>query len=234
MGCEELRLVGRLAALAACVPQGARLADIGTDHAYLPIELIQNNVIISAIAGDVHKGPYKAAREHVENLGLQEKISVRLGNGLAVLSPAEVDTVVIAGMGGQTIVEILNQQPEIVKSLERLILQPMVGAAGVRRWLVQNKWFLAAECLVEEDDRLYEIIVAEQGSSPAYESIMYDIGPKLWDEKPSLLTLHVDQLISQTQRVLNEMEHSSNAKISLKHHQYKERLKQLEDKRQCL
>ena len=228
-----MRLVGRLAALAACVPQGARLADIGTDHAYLPIELIQNNVIISAVAGDVHNGPYKAAKEHVENLGLQKKISVRLGNGLAVLSPAEVDTVVIAGMGGQTIIEILDQQPGIVQSLKRLVLQPMVGAAAVRRWLVQNKWYLAAEYLVE-DDRLYEIIIAEQGSSPAYEPIMYDIGPKLWDEKPSLLALHVDQLISQTQRVLNEMEHSSTAKMSIKYHQYEERLKQLEDKRKCL
>ena len=146
-----MRLVGRLAALAACVPQGARLADIGTDHAYLPIELIQNNVIISAVAGDVHNGPYKAAKEHVENLGLQKKISVRLGNGLAVLSPAEVDTVVIAGMGGQTIIEILDQQPGIVQSLKRLVLQPMVGAAAVRRWLVQNKWYLAAQYLVEDD-----------------------------------------------------------------------------------
>ncbi len=234
MGCKNLSLVGRLAALVACVPQGARLADIGTDHAYLPIELVQENIIVSAVAGDVHLGPYKAAKEHVEGLKLEEKISVRLGNGLAVLYPGEVDTAVIAGMGGQTILEILNNNPEVVISLKRLVLQPMVAAAAVRRWLNENGWCLVEEQLVQEDGRLYEIIVAEQGISSACESVMYDIGQKLWDEKSSLLTLHIDQLIAQTKRVLGEMSVSSNAKKSLKYHEYKERLEQLEAKRQCL
>jgi tRNA (adenine22-N1)-methyltransferase len=234
MGCKYLKLVGRLAALAACVPRGARLADIGTDHAYLPIELVQENIIISAIAGDIHIGPYKAAKEHVEALRLKDKISVRLGNGLAVLYPGEVDIAVIAGMGGQTILEILKHNPEVVTSLKRLVLQPMVAAAAVRRWLNENGWCLVEEQLVQEDGRLYEIIVAEQGVSPACESVMYHIGPKLWNEKSSLLTLHIDQLIAQTKRVLAEMAVSSDAQKSLKYHEYKERLKQLEAKRQCL
>jgi tRNA (adenine22-N1)-methyltransferase len=234
MRCENLRLVGRLAALAAFVPQGMRLADIGTDHAYLPIELVQDNVIVSAIAGDVHVGPYKAAKEHVEALGLEQRISVRLGNGMAVISPGEVEIVVIAGMGGQTIIEILNNNPEVTKSLNRLILQPMVAAASVRRWLEKNGWHIVDEQLVQDDGRLYEIVVAEQGISPVYESIMYDIGQKLWNDKPEFLTLHIDQLISQTKRVLGEMAASSNARKSLKYDEYKERLKQLEAKRQWL
>ncbi|MBP2659897.1 MAG: hypothetical protein H6Q69_2929 [Firmicutes bacterium] len=229
-----MRLVGRLAALAACVPRGARLADIGTDHAYLPIELVEKDVIVSAVAGDVHSGPYKAAKEHVEGLSLEGKISVRLGNGLAVLSPLEVDTVVIAGMGGQTIIEILTNHCEIVSSLKRLVLQPMVGAATVRRWLCENHWYVLEERLVQEEGRLYEIIVAEQGDSPRYEPVMYEIGQKLWDEKSPLLILHIDQLISQTKRVVREMECSSDAQKSLKYHEYVTRLKQLEDKRQCL
>lgn len=229
-----MRLVGRLAALAACVPRGARLADIGTDHAYLPIELVEKDVIVSAVAGDVHSGPYKAAKEHVKGLSLEGRISVRLGNGLAVLSPLEVDTVVIAGMGGQTIIEILTNHCEIVSSLKRLVLQPMVGAATVRRWLCENHWYVLEERLVQEEGRLYEIIVAEQGDSPRYEPVMYEIGQKLWGEKSPLLILHIDQLISQTKRVVKEMECSSNAKKSLKYYEYVTRLKQLEDKRQCL
>lgn len=234
MGCKKLRLVGRLAALAAFVPQGARLADIGTDHAYLPIELIQDNIIVSAIAGDIHVGPYKAAKEHVEALGLEQKISVRLGNGMAVLSPGEVEVAVIAGMGGQTIIEILNNSIEVTKSLDRLILQPMVAAASVRRWLGENGWYLADERLVQDDGRLYEIIVAEQGEALICEPVMYDIGQKLWNDKSELLILHVDQLISQTKRILGEMAVSSNARRSLKYSEYKEKLKQLEAKRQCL
>ena len=229
-----MRLIGRLAALAAFVPQGARLADIGTDHAFLPIELVQDNIIVSAIAGDVHVGPYKAAKEHVEALGLEQKISVRLGNGMAVLSPGEVETVVIAGMGGQTIIEILNNNPEVTRSINRLILQPMVAAASVRRWLEENGWYLVDERLVQDDGRLYEVVVAEQGISFVCEPVMYDIGQKLWNDKSELLTLHIDQLIAQTKRVLTEMTVSNNARKSLKYDEYKERLKQLEAKRRCL
>jgi tRNA (adenine22-N1)-methyltransferase len=226
--------MGRLAALAAFVPQGARLADIGTDHAYLPIELVQDNIVVSAVAGDVHVGPYKAAKENVEALGLEQKISVRLGNGMAVLSPGEVEIVVIAGMGGQTIMEILNNSPEVTKSLNRLILQPMVAAASVRRWLEENGWYLVEERLVQDDGRLYEIVVAEQGKALVCEPVMYDIGQKLWNDKPELLTLHIDQLISKTKHVLGEMTASSNARESLKYDEYKARLNQLEAKRRCL
>lgn len=229
-----MKLGERLAALADFVPQGARIADIGTDHGYLPIELIQKEIADFAVAGDVHKGPYLAAKENIENLGLEQKISVRFGNGLGVLSPGEVDTVVIAGMGGSTIVEILTNEPGVTRALTRLILQPMIGAATVRSWLVTNKWCIVDETLVQDDGRLYEIIVAEQGISPEFESIMYDVGMILWEKKPKLLSLHLDQLIAQTKRVLREMTNSDRAQQSVKFNEYVKRLEQLEAKRQCL
>lgn len=229
-----MRLTGRLAALAAFVPQGARLADIGTDHAYLPIELVEQNIAISAVAGDVHVGPYEAATENIKGLGLEHKISVRLGNGLAVIVPGEVDTVVIAGMGGSTIVEILNSTPEVTGSLKRLILQPMVATAMVRRWLLSSGWDIIDEALVQDEGRLYEIVVAEQGISAVWEPIMYDIGMILWKNRPQLLKLHMDHLVAQTERVLREMAASSSARQSTKYHEYMERLQQLEAKRQCL
>ncbi|WP_378953811.1 tRNA (adenine(22)-N(1))-methyltransferase [Pelosinus sp. sgz500959] len=229
-----MKLGERLAALGAFVPQGARLADIGTDHGYLPIELIQKKIAISAVAGDIHKGPYQAAKDNIESLGLEEKISVRFGNGLAVLSPGEVDTVVIAGMGGSTIIEILKSQPEVTSSVTRLILQPMIAAVAVRSWLTANKWCIVDEALVQDEGRLYEIIVAEQGVSPEFESIMYDIGMILWKKKPKLLGLHLDHLIAQTERVLREMANSDSAQQSSKFDEYTKRLEQLEAKRQCL
>ena len=229
-----MKLGSRLAALAAFVPQGARIADIGTDHAYLPIELVQKNIAISAVAGDVHIGPYHAAKENIEGLGLQHKIAVRFGDGLSVLSPGEVDTVVIAGMGGSTIIEILNSSPEITSSLRRLILQPMIATGTVRRWLNTNKWEIVEEALVQDEGKLYEIVVAEQGETFTVEPIMYDIGMILWEHKPALLALHIENLIAQTERVLHEMATSPSARNSSKYDEYVERRKQLEAKRRCL
>lgn len=229
-----MKLGERLAALAAFVPMGACVADIGTDHAYLPIELVLKNIARYAIAGDIHKGPYLAAKENIENLGLAEKISVRYGNGLAVLAPGEVDTVVIAGMGGSLMVEILTSQSPITSSLKRLILQPMIGAATLRRWLIANGWNIIDETLVQDEGRLYEIIVAEQGMTTAYEPILYDIGMILWNKKPKLLALHIKQLIGQTERVLREMATSDVARASEKYIEYNQRLKQLEEKAKCL
>ena len=231
---KNLKLGSRLAALATFVPHGTRIADIGTDHAYLPIELVQQNIAISAVAGDVHIGPYQAAKVNIESMGLNDKISVRLGDGLSVLVPGEVDTVVIAGMGGGTIIEILNNNLEVTSSISRLILQPMVATGLVRRWLVANEWSIVDEQLVQDDGILYEIVVAEQGNSVIPEPIMYDIGMKLWDHKPELLELHIDSLIAQTERVLHEMAISDTARHSPKYDEYLERRKQLEAKRQCL
>ncbi len=229
-----MKLGERLAVLAEFVPQGARVADIGTDHGYLPIELIQKNIAISVVAGDIHKGPYQAAKDNVESLGLEEKISVRFGDGLSVLSPGEVDTVVIAGMGGSTMIEILKSEPKVTGSLTRLILQPMIAAGTLRSWLVSNNWCIVDEALVQDEGRLYEVIVAKQGESPEFEPIMYEIGMVLWEKKPPLLCLHLDHLIAQTKRVVREMANSDNAQQSPKFNEYVKKLEQLEDKRQCL
>src|SRR4051794_11569025 len=102
----SLKLSHRLSALADWVPQGARFADIGTDHAMLPVYLMQNGKINYAVAGDVHAGPVEAARRQVSEAGLEGAVSVRLGDGMSVLSPGEVDTVTLAGMGGSLMVRI--------------------------------------------------------------------------------------------------------------------------------
>ena len=229
-----MKLSKRLAALAAFVPKGARVADIGTDHAYLPIELVQKDIAISAVAGDVHVGPYQAAKDNIESLGLQHKIFVRFGDGLSVLTPKEVDTVVIAGMGGSSIIEILSSAPQMTSSLSRLILQPMIATGTVRHWLNTNQWRIIDEALVQDDGKLYEILVAEQGPSVITEPIMYDIGMILWEKKPELLALHIQNLIAQTERVLSEMSASNTARLSSKYDEYLERRNQLEAKRQCL
>ncbi len=107
-----MKLSKRLATIAALVPPGGRLADIGTDHAYLPVYLVTEGIVPSAVAGEVNEGPFRAAGEALARVGLADRISLRFGDGLAVLAPGEADTAVIAGMGGQTIVDILAARPE--------------------------------------------------------------------------------------------------------------------------
>ncbi|EAX48218.1 protein of unknown function DUF633 [Thermosinus carboxydivorans Nor1] len=229
-----MRLGARLAAIAKLVPSGTRLADIGTDHAMLPVCLVREGVISYAVAGEVHKGPFETAQAAVTRLGLENFITVRFGNGLEVLRPYEVETVVIAGMGGATIIEILSQRPEVTQTLKLLLLQPMVGAAAVRRWLKENGWRLSAEDLVEEEGRLYEIIAAVQGSSPEYEDILYDIGPLLWESRHRLLKQHIAHLIEQITAALMAMAESPQAKSSVKYRDLTRKLAQLEAKRKWL
>jgi len=227
-----LRLSARLQAVANLVEGGTTLADIGTDHAYLPIFLVQEKIVSRAVAGEVSLGPYKAAQQAIENAGLQDSINLRLGNGLQVIKPAEIETAVIAGMGGATIINILQSAPEVVASLKRLIVQPMIAAASVRQWFTKNGWQIVDEVLILDDGRLYEIIAAEHGKSAEFENILYEIGPILWDKKPPLLSVHIDQLINQTKRVIDEMTAGKN--FSAKYYEYNEKLRGLEAKKACL
>lgn len=231
---DGLKLSERLAAIAAMVPSGMTLADIGTDHAYLPIVLALEGKIPRAIAGDVHEGPYKAALDAVRSQGLSECIQVRFGDGLAVLQPGEAAVIAIAGMGGSTIVEILSSRTEILKAASRLVLQPMTAAGTVRRWLSANGWHLSKEELVLEDGRLYEIMAAEQGESPEYETALWEIGPLLWTDRHPLLHLHISQLREKTTRILAEMSGSSKALHTAKYRELELFLKNLEEKQACL
>ena len=156
-----MELSKRLREIVALVPQGIIVADIGTDHALLPIYLIEKGMASKVIASDINRGPFDAARQAVMTKGLQNEIDVRMGDGLDVLSPGEAQVVVIAGMGGNTIREVLATSFETVSLFERLILQPMNDAYDLRCWLVQNGWCFVDEKLVAEGERLYVIIVAE-------------------------------------------------------------------------
>ncbi|NBI29384.1 tRNA (adenine(22)-N(1))-methyltransferase [Chengkuizengella marina] len=156
----------RLKKIADKILPNSKLADIGSDHALLPTYLAQKNRIQWAVAGEVNKGPYEAAKKQVESSNLQDMIKVRLGNGLEVLDKEEVDTIVIAGMGGGLIANILNQ-PFDYTGVNRLVLQPNVAEDKVRRWCIDHNWHLIEEDILEEDRKIYEILVAER-SEDAY------------------------------------------------------------------
>ncbi|WP_276355969.1 tRNA (adenine(22)-N(1))-methyltransferase [Cohnella caldifontis] len=161
------KLSRRLAALAEWVPQGARFADIGTDHALLPVYLAGTGRVRSAVAGDVNAGPVEAARRQVEEAGLTGLVSVRQGDGLSVLEPGDADAVCIAGMGGSLIVRLLEEAGGRLEGVRTLILSPHVAEDAVRRWLADHRYVLDRELLLEEDGVIYTLLRAVAEPDPA-------------------------------------------------------------------
>ena len=151
----------RLSSVAALVRQGSRLADIGTDHAYLPVHLVQSGVCPSAIASDIGAGPLDAARRTVTENGLTSEIALRLGDGLATVSAGEVEDIAIAGMGGETIAAILEAAPWVQNEGIRLILQPMTRAEDLRRWLLTHGFTVLEEHLIIDGRHLYPVLAAQ-------------------------------------------------------------------------
>ncbi len=159
----------RLSAVAVLVRHGSRLADIGTDHAYLPTYLVQTGVCPSAIASDIGAGPLEAARHTVTAAGLTSEIALRLGDGLATVSADEVEDIAIAGMGGETIAAILEAALWVKDHRLRLILQPMTRAEDLRRWLLHNGFSVLEEHLIRDGRHLYPVLAAEYTAAPVCE-----------------------------------------------------------------
>lgn len=159
-----MELTPRLQAIADQVPQGSRLADIGTDHGYLPVWLLLNGKIPSAIASDLREGPLNRARETARQFGQTERISFRLCGGLAEIREEEAEIIVIAGMGGETIAAILDAAPWTRRS--KLLLQPMTGLPELRQWLQHNGYSIEEERIIREGKHLYSIWNVRGGDMP--------------------------------------------------------------------
>lgn len=226
-----MQIDDRLQALAELVPEGCRAADIGTDHGYLAITLLREGRASFVVASDKNQGPYEAAKRTVrENAVPAEAISVRLGDGLQVLEPGEVDTACIAGMGGVLMISILEAAPDVTKRLTTLVLQPMNGAAELRQWLYGHGWHISDESLAVADGRIYEIIQARRGKRTMPLALDLLVGPVLWAKKPPLLRHHIEALLFQLRRVLTGMEKSSRAQQSRKYSQVKKQVMELEER----
>lgn len=205
-----MQLPPRLLAIAGFVPPDRRVVDVGTDHALLPVYLVEKGISPSAVAGDVHSGPYETARKAVARAGFGDRITVRLGDGLAIVESGEVEVAVIAGMGGGTIREIINNSIDTASGMERLVLQPMVDAGALRLWLVQKGWQITDETLVEESGTIYEIIAAERGREEETNPLLLEIGPRLVEKKDPLLKKHLANQARSLKRIIYNLARSES------------------------
>lgn len=172
-----MNLSKRLKRVADFLPKEAVFADIGSDHAYLPCYAILHQQAMRAIAGEITEGPLQSAKQQVHRLDLDHQISVRKGNGLEVIAKGEVNAVTVAGMGGALIANILNEGKHKLTGNERLILQPNIHAHHIRLWLYEEGYELIDEVILEEDGKIYEIIIAEKGDQDkAYEGMSVEAG----------------------------------------------------------
>lgn len=207
-----MQLDARLAAIAAFVPHGTAVADIGADHAYLAATLVMKGIARRAVVGDLSAGACAAARRTVGTQRLTREIDVRQGDGLSVLAPGEAESIVIAGMGGALIREILAGAPEVLADVQTLVLQPMNSAAKLRRWLYENGWDIVDETLARAGGHLYEIIRAERGVRENPDEVFLLIGAKLFEKRDPLLKEHIASKIAKLSRVTAGMNASAAAR----------------------
>ena len=192
----------RMLRTAGFVSRGNRTADVGCDHAYTSIYLIEQGIAPRVIAMDVNAGPLARAKENVRKFGVEETVDLRLSDGLAKLLPGEADTVLIAGMGGPLMERILTAYPETVAAVKELVLQPQSEIAEFRRF-VQNIGFrITEEDMLFEDGKYYTILRAEHGTEELWTEEEYLYGKRLKKTALPVLREFLTEERRKTQEVL--------------------------------
>lgn len=212
-----IELGERLTRVASFVPNGSKVCDVGSDHAYLPVYLIQNDQISCAIAGEVVKGPFLSAKQTVRDYRMEDRIEVRLGDGLQILSKEdEITAVTICGMGGELISRILEAgySGSHLNGRERLILQPNVAEHFVREWLMNHSYQIVEETVVSDNHRLYEIIVAEPVDKRVkYTELELKYGPILLQHPSELSVAKWNRMNRKNKEILEQLQKSKTPQL---------------------
>ncbi|MBC8588364.1 tRNA (adenine(22)-N(1))-methyltransferase [Paratissierella segnis] len=220
-----MKLSNRLKEIVRLTPQNSIVGDIGTDHGYIPAYLIQNNISKYIIATDISQGSLNKAIEYVKIANLENKIETRLGNGLEILQPFEIDTVIIAGMGGLLIKEILEKNQNMTDSITNFIFQPMIASRELRDYLIHNKFKIIEESLAKEDDKFYEIIYAKKGLDFVDKDIYFEIGKSLIMEKHPLLKEFLQNKIQSVLNIIEDLEETPSEKGRARYEELTEKIK---------
>lgn len=225
-----MQLSQRLSSVASMVTAGNCLADVGTDHGYVPIYLYERNIIPRAIAMDVNKGPLERAALHIAESGMKNIIETRLSDGLTALKAGEADSIVIAGMGGPLMIKILSAYPEVTASAKELILQPQSEIAEVRIWLYEQGYEVIEEHMVFEDGKYYPMFKAVKNLEVSKLSdLEYKFGRLEVLGEPEVLKAYIVRELENKQTILKKLNEETTEKSKGRAEEIKGLITELEE-----
>lgn len=211
-----INIQGRLLRIASMVEGYERIADIGTDHAYIPIWLAQTKKCHKIIATDIKVGPLQKAVKNVNKHHVSDKVELRLGNGITSIREGECDAFIIAGMGGVLIADILEESFETVKRAGAIIMQPVYTDEVLREYLHQKGFCIETEALVRDEGRIYVVIKAYYDGVQRKDKLLYyHIGRSLFENEDPLLEAYLERRIRIQTKIVQGMEKSQQQDKSI-------------------
>ncbi len=208
-----MELSPRLQKIASLVPNGSVVADVGTDHGYIPLYLFENNIINHAIAMDVNPMPLRRAQDNITSAGYHNLCEFRLSDGLCNLKSAESDVIVIAGMGGLLIRDILTKGDKVITDDTTLLLQPMIAAPELRCYLFENGFVIDEEYVVREENKFYNIISARRGISLYSPEDKY-LGRNTWHNSPEVFDSYLEYKLKVCTKIINGIKKSKSPDLA--------------------
>lgn len=223
-----MELSKRLQAVADLVSEGLVVADVGTDHGYIPIYLILTKKSPKAYAMDVNKGPLLRAKEHIAEHGLETCIETRLSDGVRALHKGECECVVVAGMGGALTIKIMEEGKDIFRNLKEFVLQPQSELQKVRAYLYQNAYSIVEENMVLDDGKFYPMFRVINGQSQEYHAIELCYGKLLLEQKNAVLKSFLEKEKAVKKLILSNLEQSFGEHIETRRKEIQEELEGIE------
>lgn len=224
-----MELSNRLLEVTKFVPLDSNVLDVGTDHGYVPVYLVKNNISKKVIASDISYGSLEKTINYVNFLDLNDRIFPRLGDGLDIIKPYEIDTVIIAGMGGILISDILDNNKEVCNTIENFIFQPMGASKELRKYLLENDYTIIDESLAKEGKRFYEIILAKKGKGHISKEIYLEISHKLIEKNHPLLKEFIINKKNEVEEIIKKLGDLNNDKVRLRYEDLKNILQAYEE-----
>lgn len=201
-----MELSKRLQCIKSLITDVSRVVDIGTDHGYIPINLVKNSVCNYVVAGDINKGPLEKAEYNIKREGLNEQICCRLGGGFSVVEKGEVQCAIIAGMGGDLIRDIIENDIEKFKELKYAIVQPVQNVDVFRKYIYDKGFRVIEEKMCVEDDKFYEILkISYDSNTSTVDPIFFEISKNLLINKDEVLVHYIEFLINKYEGIVEKL-----------------------------
>ncbi len=223
-----MELSKRLQAVADLLSDGQSIADVGTDHGYIPIYLVGRDRFQKAFAMDVNQGPLLRAKEHIRAYKLSDRIETRLSDGVKALHAGECEAIVVAGMGGALTVKILTEGEAVFRNLKEFVLQPQSEIRKVREYLISNGYRIAAEDMVFEDGKFYPMMRVEQGVSDEYQDMELLYGKCLLEDRHPVLKQFLEKEYHAKCEIQTRLQMISGEQIEVRRAELKAELIQIQ------